>query len=369
MYCCNSYSNELNSIKEDIEIGIIIGTSNFIVGCSNKFSITDASNKKLKFSKGILRISCDKNGIYIADKYFLLSPIKIKPSNNIIFVESKPYRGYLIIKKFDNKLNIINVLNIDDYVRGVLYKEAGNNWNEEALKAHAVISRTYAVANLSKHSSQGFDLCSTTHCQVYDGIIGIENNAYNKALLLTECEFLTYNDKFANTVFHASCGGHTESPQYIWNCKSIPPYLQGVKCDYCKDAPYSNWEQTLNECFIRTKLSNNNFNIGKIKKIKIKGKTITGATNELEIFHSNGKLILNAYQFRIIVDALQIKSHYFYHIERDGDNFCFKGKGWGHKVGLCQWGAKTMAENGKSYKDILSYFYPGTEITKITYKR
>ncbi|MDR3253598.1 MAG: SpoIID/LytB domain-containing protein, partial [Endomicrobium sp.] len=236
------------------------------------------------------------------------------------------------------------------------------DWRVEALKVQAVISRTYTISNLNKHSAQGFDLCSTTHCQVYGGA-GVETDACNKAVLATQSEFLTYKGKFANTVFHANCGGHTENPQYIWNWKDIPPYLKGVKCSYCKDAPYTNWEQTLDESFIRKKLSNNN--VGKIKKIKVKGKTAAGAAKELEILHSNGKLTLNAYQFRLAVDAWQIKSHFFNSIKKDGDKFYFKGRGWGHKVGLCQWGAKVMSEKGTNYKNILYHFYPGTKITRL----
>ncbi|MDR3275461.1 MAG: SpoIID/LytB domain-containing protein [Endomicrobium sp.] len=359
----NSYS--LDSIKKNIDIGIIINTSAFTTGCSKNFVIIDALNKKLKLSKGTVKVSYTEKGIY-ADKYLLALPVKIEPSNGIIFAESKPYKGYLTVKKSGDKLNVINVLNIEDYLKGVLPKEVDADWKVEALKAQGVISRTYTISNLNKHSAQGFDLCSTTHCQVYGGA-GVEVDACNKAVLATKSEFLTYKGKFANTVFHANCGGHTENPQYIWNWKDIPPYLKGVKCDYCKDAPYTSWEQVLDESFIRKKLSNNN--IGKIKKIKVKGKTAAGSAKELEILHSRGKLTLNAYQFRLAVDAWQIKSHFFNSIKKDGDKFYFKGGGWGHKVGLCQWGAKVMAEKGKNYKNILYYFYPGTKITRLTYKQ
>jgi stage II sporulation protein D len=122
----------------------------------------------------------------------------------------------------------------------------------------------------------------------------------------------------------------------------------------------------LDESFIREQLSDNN--VGKIKNIKIKGKTSAGAAKKLKIIHSKGEVTLNAYQFRLAVDAWQIKSHAFDFIKTDGDKFYFKGRGWGHKVGLCQWGAKGMAEKGKTYKEILAHFYPGTKIKKVVYK-
>ncbi|MDR1926266.1 MAG: SpoIID/LytB domain-containing protein, partial [Endomicrobium sp.] len=299
------------------------------------------------------------------NKHILSLPIKIEPSDGIIFANAKPYRGYLILKKSGDKINVINVLLIEDYIKGVLPKEVSCDWPIETLKVQAVISRTYSIANLNKHSAQGFNMCSTTHCQVYGGA-GVETASCNKAVLLTQYEILTFGGQFAQTVFHANCGGHTEDPQYVWNWENTPSYLRGVKCGYCKKMPNTNWEKSLDERFIREKLSKNN--IGKIKKIKVKEKTPIGCAKNLKIVHSKGKLLLNAYQFRLAVDAWQIKSHFFDSIKKDGNKFHFKGRGWGHKVGLCQCGAKVMGEKGKDYKDILFHFYPGTILEKVTYK-
>ncbi|MDR3256175.1 MAG: SpoIID/LytB domain-containing protein [Endomicrobium sp.] len=354
----------VDAVKKNISVGIIIDVSSFTTGCAKDFVISDVSNKKLKFTKGSIRVSCSEKGVCI-DKYILSLPIKIESSNGIIFADSKPYRGYLTVKKAKNKINVINVLAIEDYLKGVLPKEAVCDWPVEALKVQALISRTYSIANLNRHLTQGFDVCSTTHCQVYGGA-GVEAGSCNKAILDTRCEVLTYDGKFAQTVFHAICGGHTENPKYVWNWKDTPTYLKGVKCGYCTAIQNAKWEKTVDESFIREKLLNND--IGIIKKIKIKGKTPTGSAKELEILHSKGKLRLNAYQFRLAVDAWQKKSHVFNSIKKIGDKFYFKGKGWGHKVGLCQWGAKRMAEKGKIYKKILYHFYPGTKIENVIYK-
>jgi stage II sporulation protein D len=351
-------------VQENINVGIILNASSFTVGSLKDFFISDVLNTKLKLTKGIIEVSCSEEGITIKN-HLLLPPLKIESSDGIIFADSRPHQGYLTITKSNNKINIINVLPMEDYIKGVLPMEASANWSIEALKSQAVISRTYAIANLNRHSAQGFDVCSTVHCQVYGGT-SVEADSCSKAVLETQCKILSYDGKFAHTVFHANCGGHTEDPKYIWNCKDTPPYLKGVKCNYCATAPYAKWEKTLSENFIRRQLSNNN--IGKIKSIEIKGRTSAGAAKKLKIKHSKGEITLNAYQFRLAVDAWQIKSHGFDFIKRDGDKFYFKGRGWGHKAGLCQWGAKSMAEKGKTYKEILAYFYPGTIIKKVVYK-
>jgi stage II sporulation protein D len=358
---CNIYASY--NVQENINVGIMLNISSFTIGSSGDFSVSDASNEKLRFTKGTVEVLCSEKGISVKNHH-LSPPIKIESSNGIIFANSKHYRGYIMIIKSGNKMNIINVLPIEDYIKGVLPKEVSPNWSIEALKSQAVVSRTYAIANLNRHSAQGFNMCSTVHCQVYAGA-GVEDNSCNKPVLETQCKILSYNGKFAQTVFHANCGGHTEDPKYIWNWKNTPPYLKGVKCGYCTAAPYTKWEKTLDESFIRKQLSDNN--IGKIKNIKIKEKTSAGTAKQLKITHSKGEVTLDAYKFRLAVDAWQIKSHTFDFIKTYGDKFYFKGRGCGHKVGLCQWGAKGMAEKGKTYKEILAYFYPGTTIEEVVY--
>ncbi|MCA6071551.1 MAG: SpoIID/LytB domain-containing protein [Endomicrobium sp.] len=360
LLCANAYS--IDKVQKNVAVGIILDVSSFTTGSSKDFIVSDSSKKQLKFTKGIATVACSSKGVRI-DTYDLVLPATIKPSNGVIFANSKPYAGYLKLIKSDQKISIINVLTVEDYVKGVLPKEIISTWAIEALKAQAVISRTYALNNLCRHKRQGFNMCATTHCQVYGGLQD-EVHATNQAVQETQGEVLTYDGKFAQTLFHANCGGRTDNPKYLWKWEA--PYLKGVKCGYCCKAPHIKWEQEIDANLISKKLANND--IGKIKKIKVKGKTSSGAAKELKIIHSKGKTIVNAYKFRLAVDAQKIKSHVFDSIKTNGDKIYFKGKGWGHKVGLCQWGAKGMAEKGKTYKKILEYFYPGTKMETVIYK-
>jgi stage II sporulation protein D len=359
------YTNGINKVQKNIAVGIIIGATSFNVGSLRGFYVSDASNRKLKLIKGNVSVSCLPKGIRV-ENHKLSSHVKIKPSNGIIFVNSKPYKGYLELIKSGNKINVVNILAIEDYVMGVLPKEMDSVSIEiiEALKTQAIISRTYAIGNLSRHGRQGFNVCASTHCQVYGGLSG-GVGATNRAVQETKGKVLTYNGKFAQTLFHANCGGHTDNPRYIWQWNHEEPYLKGVKCGYCYKSPYTKWEQEIDANLISRKLADNN--IGKIKKIKIKEKTPYGVAKELEIIHSKGKTVLNAYKFRIAVDAHKIKSHDFDSIKTKGDKIYFKGRGYGHKSGLCQWGAKGMAEKGKTYKKILGHYYPGTKIETVGY--
>lgn len=360
-----AHAYALNPVRKDIRVGIILNADSFVAASTDDFTVVDADKRRFKLSKGMVKLSSVEGGLLIG-KSKLVLPVKIE-SKGIIFANKKPYRGYLTVNKTGkDKINIINVLPVEDYIKGVLPKEASPGWHIESLKAQAAISRTYTLANFNKHSSQGFDMCSTTHCQVYGGA-GVEAVSCNKAVSATKREVLTYNEKLAQTVFHANCGGHTEDPKYVWNwTASTPEYLKGVKCTYCSGAPHAAWEKGIDEKVIRDKLAA--YNVGKIRSIKVKNVTPAGSAKEIEIVHSKGTLMMNAYKFRLAVDAWQIRSTAFDGIKKHGEQFIFKGKGWGHKVGLCQWGAKGMADSGKKYKQILQHYYPKTKLEKAVYK-
>ena len=350
--------------KKNIRVGIITKADSFTVAATGDYFVTDVNGKKFKLTKGMMALTYSK-GVFKMGNYALKPPVKIESSNGIIFVNKKAYRGYLAVNSFNSKAIVVNVLAVEDYLKGVLPKEASPGWGIEALKAQAVISRTYTLANMGRHGGLGFDLCDTTHCQVYGGA-AVEALSCNTAIAATKNEVLTYGGKFAQTVFHANCGGRTEDPKYVWNWNTVTPeYLKGVKCGYCAESPHAKWERTLDESFIREKLSK--YGIGKIKSIKVKGVTPAGSAREIVVKHSKGTLELNAYKFRLDVDAWQVKSTTFDSIKKEGDKFVFKGRGWGHKVGLCQWGAKIMADRNKKYKRILEHYYPKTKIEKIIY--
>ena len=357
--CFASYAPA--QMRKDIKVGIIIGTASFSAASNEDFMLTDGAGGKYKLSKGKADISYS-NGRLMFGQNKLAFPLTIKPGKGIIFADKQPYRGFLSVVKAKGGFTVINILSMEDYLKGVVPKESSASWHIECLKAQAVISRTYSYANLNKHDKEGFDMCSQTHCQVYGGA-GAEVLSSNKAVIATKGEVIVYDGKTAQTVYHANCGGHTEDPKYVWNWTvDTPPYLKGVKCGYCGDTPHSNWESSVDEHFIMKRLSS--YRVGNIKSIKVVGTTPAGSAIDVEVLHSNGNLTFNAYKFRLAVDAWQVRSTTFESIEKKGARFIFKGRGWGHKVGLCQWGAKGMADAGKKYKKILSYYYPGTEITK-----
>ena len=352
--------------KEIINVGILFDAESLNIGSDKKYSIKN-SDKVLNLSPGNINIRILGDKI-IVGKYNLILPVKIK-SDLYLLVNKNLYRGNIIIRLSKNrKLNIINEINIEDYLKGVLPKEVNPNWNMEALKAQAVISRSYVIKNLQRHSSDNFNLCSSVHCQVYGGA-NIESANCNKAITDTTKQVITFKDEIAQTVFHASCGGYTENPKSIWDWKNeTPDYLKGRKDKYCSKSPHNKWNCTLSETTIRKKLINAGYKIDIIKSIKLSGNTPGHAKEFVIIKHKKGELKLNAYKFRLAVDSNLIKSSFIKNINKKGNDFIFSGKGWGHRIGLCQCGAKAMAEKGISYKKILKFYYPKTEIESVEYE-
>nr|MCR4662482.1 SpoIID/LytB domain-containing protein [Endomicrobiaceae bacterium] len=336
------------------------------IGSDKKYYFV-CNNKEYSLSEGKIKIELTNNKAIILNKSYSL-PVKFIPSGYFL-VNNKIYRINIIINCSKTGTNIINELKIEDYLKGILPKEASSSWNSEALKAQAVISRTYALKNIGKHSKDGFDICSQVHCQVYGGA-SCETKNCNKAVLDTKGEVVFYDNDLAQTFFHSSCGGHTENPKYVWQWKTdTPKYLKGVKDNYCKKNPHQTWKTTIPETTIREKLIKAGYKIGKIKKISTSGTTTAKAAKEIIVKHSKGTLKLNSYTFRCTISPDKIKSTSIKSIKFKNKNFTFEGKGWGHKVGLCQWGAKAMGDKNISYKKILKFYYPGTTIRKIDYAK
>ena len=302
-----SFSSNLfaKEYKEYIKVGILSNQKELNIASDKKYSFI-CNNKKYSLSEGKIKVKLNGNKAIILNKSYSL-PIKFVPEKYFL-VNNKIYRGNIIINNCSTGNNIINELKIEDYLKGILPKEANSSWSMETLKAQAVISRTYALKNLGRHSKEGYDICSKVHCQVYGGA-SCETKNCNKAVHDTEKEVVLYNNELAQTFFHASCGGHTEDPKYVWQWKSAtPPYLKGVKDSYCKDNPHKTWTTTFTEKEIREKLIKAGYKVGKIKKISTSGTTTGKAAKELIIKHSKGTLKLNSYTFRCTISPDKIKS-------------------------------------------------------------
>jgi stage II sporulation protein D len=275
----------------------------------------------------------------------------------------RKYHGVIEISTGNGSLKVVNIVDVEDYLAGVLPKEIGESSPEEALRAQAITARTYAVANRNKHKSQGYDLCDCTHCQMYDGACS-EKPRCSKAVSDTNGMILTYNGIAAEVMYSADCGGATVDYKDI-RPNANYPYLCSVADP--ADMSHKEWEQTYTLKDLESKLVSAGIKEASgLQNIKI---TKTGLANRpLEIAISGtGTTSVTPGKIRT---ALGMKSTMFT-LETSGDgSITFKGKGAGHGIGLCQAGAKALAGVGHNYTypQILTYFFPGTQISNMDSK-
>jgi len=349
-----------------IRIAILEDINSVNIGGDGDFEAIDlGTGRQVKLEdSSIYLILPTSEGIKIGNEIFGPSVrLSSFSDGEMLRVNGRRYRdGIKISLNSKGNLSVINELGVEGYLYGVMAREVSPEWHIEALKAQAVVSRTYVMKNLGKHDREGFDLSATITSQVYGGVEA-EDDRSSKAVDLTRGEVITYNGELIKSFFHSNCGGHTEDVYYAWEGEQSLPYLKGRACPFCKESYQYYWEKTIEKEMVKKKLNENGYDAGDIKKIKVLRRSPSGRVICLRIYHKRGHLDIRASNFRMVMDPNLIRSTLFA-MEWMGSRIKFYGRGWGHGVGMCQWGAKGMAERGANYRQILQYYYPGTKVVK-----
>jgi len=300
------------------------------------------------------------SGLKLGDEEMRIYGVNIKTGGTAdIYVNGRRFRGEMdIIRTESMKLMAINHLDIEDYVSGVLYHEVSHWWPVEAIKAQAIASRTFAVFKTLESAERDYDLTADTFSQVYGGKTS-ERFRTNRAVRQTEGKILVYDNKVLPAYFHATCGGHTEDASVLWNTELKP--LKGRRCVYCERSPYYRWQQRLSLGEIEKKLNAYGYTIKKIRDIRVSSRDASDRVSRVKVIDSLGTERIPAHKFRMALGPNLIRSTNFDVSVKDKEAV-FKGKGWGHGVGMCQWGAYYMARLGFKAEDILKFYYPGAKV-------
>lgn len=276
-----------------------------------------------------------------------------------IYINKRQFRGNLdIIKnKEKNGIFVVNHIDIEEYLCGVLYHEVSHRWPIEVLKAQAIAARTYALYQKLVSKNKYYDMTADVYSQVYGGRTS-ETWRTTKAVNLTLGQVLMYKGKVFPSYYHATCGGSTTDAATIWGIDI--PVLRGRKCDFCKDSPHYNWRKEFRIDYIRDKLRDAGYKI-ELTSFEILKRDGSGRVVEIRLIGKDSSIKLTGNKFRLAVGSNAIKSTNFEILTR-GSFVTFQGKGWGHGVGMCQWGAYYLARKGWKAEEILEYYYPGAEI-------
>ncbi|HYX31414.1 MAG TPA: SpoIID/LytB domain-containing protein [Pyrinomonadaceae bacterium] len=271
----------------------------------------------------------------------------------------------------DNK---IEELSLEDYVLGVVRAEGTMEDQPAALKALAIAIRTYALKNIGRHAKDGYDFCSTTHCQRFVGapasvqvrVHPARDDLLIEAVRATAGQVL-FDDRgeIIDSYFGASCGGETANIGTLWGINP-PEYLRGVRDEYCESGPHATWTDTISRGdLLRALQSDSRTDVGsRLDNITISKRDETGRAEFITLEGERRKTV-RGWDFKIIVGRVLgwnvLKSSRF-EVSRSGSNFVFHGRGFGHGLGLCQEGAHAMAARGANYQKILEKYFPGTTL-------
>ncbi len=354
--------------------------------------------------------------MYDKDANIYLGTFNKDIESSLVQVEEKKYRGYFTFNRIEDELIVINYVYLEQYLYGVVPREMSASWPLEALKAQAVAARNYGLMNIGRHYEKGYDLCDSTHCQVYRGY-DWENIRSNQAVDETVNKVVKYNGKLISTYYHSSSGGKTDNSENVW--KYEVPYLRAVDDEFSLGSPNDNWQLVLSKEELLEKLKVRDIDVGEVLSVEPLSYSESGRVLELAIKGTKGTHILEKDYCRVVLGGNSLKSNIF-DVKSDGEVYVlragsknankmtlseasfvtadgiesanrgtvdrektvvkvtngesekivslipnvyvFEGKGWGHGLGMSQWGAKKMAEEGYSYVEILEFYYTGVKV-------
>lgn len=420
---CFINANALDSKYETVKIGLyysssaktnlnLTSDSGFQVGYMQEntfvplYNLSETSLSIAYFSASA--ISANGNVLDISQGNLAFSP-----NNGVVGIDGTSYRGGVeLIPTPEASLTVINFVNINNYIASVVGREMSPSWHIEALKAQAVCARSYIISTWNKHSSLGFNLCATQDCQVYSGISG-ESEKTIQAADHTKDQILTYNGKVASTLYSSSNGGSSAHSKYVWG--NDVPYLTAKEDIYenPSETTHSPWQVTLTNAEIKAKLAEKEIDIGDVYDMEVTGADEFGRTYKVTIYGTKGshdlvndktrtffglrsqkytittttsntaKLfalgsintsIISSYNcitpsgtktapsIVYVQTASGIKSYTTRNTSVAPGTYALNGSGWGHGLGMSQWGAKAMADSGFAYTDILNFYYTGTTL-------
>lgn len=290
----------------------------------------------------------------------LLGPGDTSPSPEGFTFEGRPYRGRR--ERLDDG-RIVNVVDLEQYLYGVIPGEMSPHWPAAALQAQAICARTYVLQRSDPRRE--YDLVPSELDQLYHGIEG-ESPAATAAVDATAGRVLHFGDAFARIAYSSCCGGHTAAAADAWGGPPIP-YLAGVLCNWCSESPNFRWTARLTLDAIAAACTVWLATLGELEDLRVAQRDSSGRARTFELLAQNGGVTIAGSTFRRAVGPRTLRSLLVTRLQRlpDQRSIAIEGGGLGHGVGLCQWGARGLALTGVSATEILTAYFPGTLTTNL----
>jgi stage II sporulation protein D len=412
-----------------IRVGLWANQINLVLSADSDFTVTDTATKELlgefkakkKVAVSVKNGQITVNGVAVSAREIA---VNAKGSASPTFeVNNHNFRGDITIHRTNGKtgLTVVETLLLEEYLYGVIPKEISPDWPLEAQKAQAVAARTYALYSMNKYASDGYDVNTTTECQAYGGR-SIEDSRSNRAVNDTFGQVIRYQGKLIPAYFHSDGGGYTENSENVWG--SHEPSLRAVE-DYDQKSPHYRWKKELNPRDLEDMLRSAGYDVGTLQAIELSvlnkppvtalDRGVSGRVKTIRLVGSTGSFEISGTKLRTILGLdstlfdvkVVLPTDKFFDVDivdaygsmgtkrvdmnlppqtepnlftdkvttrriggRPNEIVLFSGYGWGHGLGLSQWGAKAMAEKASAgdtayFQEILKHYYTGVDIQKV----
>jgi stage II sporulation protein D len=310
----------------------------------------------------VFQAQASTRNIRIPEHGIELDELRLVPRTKdaVIYAGSKMYRGSLEVKWGAPGLMVVNTLDLEEYLYGVVAKEAPSQWEMAALRAQAIVARTYALYKRTRQANRDYDVAALyIRDQHYEGY-GAEHPRTTQAVNDTKGLVLTCHGELIPAYYHAESAGYTENSEHVWS--AAHPCLRAVKAPMHPASPYLQWSASVSLQDMRAALIKQGYAVGPIRHLEPVERSATGRIMQLKISHKAGETVMRGTDFRLALGPEVIRSTLFTVQIRDG-RALFNGQGWGHGVGLCQWCSQGMAELGYDYEAILTHYYQGAKLS------
>jgi stage II sporulation protein D len=308
----------------------------------------------LRASAGHLVIA---GSIPAGQKIAIVSPLGLP-----IAIDGKPYRGSVIVQVDpDGEITVVNLIDLEQYLYGVVGSEMPATWPAAALEAQAVVARTYAIGRLGIRDDVGYDLVAGEEDQAYRGING-ESQSVIASVNATRGVILVYEGQIVHAYYSADDGGFTADGADL---SDPQPYLEPVRDPYAAGSPDRSWFASVNAADFAQSVNAFVGSVGALTSLAIGASDISGRLRSVLLTGSAGSTALSGFDFRRLAGRHIVRSTRISSVALDGGMIKVAGAGFGHGVGMSQWGARTMAAENFTYAGILRFYYKGSALTTI----
>ncbi|MBW4650542.1 MAG: SpoIID/LytB domain-containing protein [Kastovskya adunca ATA6-11-RM4] len=337
----------------DLRVAIKDGVSRVQVGSSTNAIVRNSAGQQVGELEALNAFTAQGGGSSVAVGNWRSNQLWIEPRDNgYVWIGDRWYRGRTKIIPKGQGITAVNYVDLEQYLYSVLGAEMSPTWPQEALKAQAVAARSFALNKRATSANALYDVVNTVNSQVYKGL-DTEAQGTHMAVNATAGQVMTYGGQVILAAFHSSSGGHTENVEDVW--VQPLPYLRGV-ADYDIGSPVYEWTKSFSVGELTGKIGG----VGTVRSMTPERTTPHGRVVTMKVTGDRGSKRLTGNELR---SALGLRSTLFT-VAPTGSSFLISGRGYGHGLGLSQWGAHNLAAQGTDYQQILTHYYQGATISQ-----